>query len=410
MKVLHINQSDISGGAAIAGYRLHQSLVCQGIDSKLLVDQVKVNSDRIINLDRKRVTEELLSRFPDYLGLNYIAIFNSFKINKSSDYQNTDILNFHNLHGRYFNYLALPKLTQNKPAIYTLHDMWSLTGHCAYSFDCHKWKLGCGHCPYPDTYPEVKRDSTTLEWKLKNWAYQRSNLTIICPSQWLANQAQKSMLNQYPIHHIPYGINIQDFQPLDKALCRQVLNIPPNKRVLLFSAQSLKDLRKGGDLLLNALKQIPLSLKQDLILLTFGDGGEKFQDLMDIPILGLGYISGDHLKSIAYSVADLFILPTRADNLPLVLQESMACGTPMLAFDVGGVADLVRPGITGLLAKPEDAQDLSLKIIELLEDDTFHQQMAQHCRKIAVAEYSIELQAKRYIEVYRQTIDAFHNS
>jgi len=410
MNILHVNQSDISGGAAIASYRLHQSLISHNIDSTLLVDQQKVNSDHVIQLQRKRTIEELLLRLPAYLGLNYISIFSSFQINRLVCYKNANLLNFHNLHSGYFNYLSIVKLTQAKPAVYTLHDMWSFTGHCAYSFDCQKWKTGCGECPYPDAYPPIKYDNTALEWKLKSWVYKRSNLTIVCPSQWLADQAQQSMLNRFTIHHIPHGINTQNFKPIDTNLCRQVLNVPPNKKVILFGAQGLKDLRKGGDLLLEALKQLPQSLKQDLLLLTFGDGGENFQALVDIPVLGLGYISGDRLKSIAYSAADLFIFPTRADIFGLVLLESMTCSTPIVSFNVNAVPELVRPGVTGLLAKPEDAKDLSLKIIELLEDDILRKKMAQRCREIAVTEYSIELQAKRYIEVYRQTIDAFHNS
>ena len=404
MKILHINQSDISGGASIAGYRLHQSLINRNIDSKLLVDQQKINSDHVLTLDRKRVTEDLISRFSDSFGLNYIFVFNSFQILKQSIYKNADILNFHNLHGGYFNYLAMAKLTQSKSAVFTLHDMWSFTGHCAYSFDCQKWKTGCGQCPYPETYPKIKRDSTALEWKLKKWVYQHSNLAIVCPSQWLTEQAEQSILNCFPIHHIPNGINIQEYQPLDPDICRQVLDLPLNKKILLFGAQSLSDPRKGGDLLLKSLQNIPQSLKQDLILLTFGDGGEQFQSHIDITVLSLGYISGDRLKSIAYSAADLFLFPTRADNLPLVLQESMACGTPLISFHVGGVPELVRSGVTGELAQPENILEFTQKIIELLEDTNKREVLSKNCRHIAKTEYSIELQTDRYVQLYQQCL------
>jgi glycosyltransferase involved in cell wall biosynthesis len=113
------------------------------------------------------------------------------------------------------------------------------------------------------------------------------------------------------------------------------------------------------------------------------------------------YVSSDHLKAIAYSAADLFIFPTRADNLPLVLQESMACGTPMVSFNIGGVPDLVRPGETGYLAAPEDTTDFRNGIIELLEDSALRHQMAENCRTIALAEYTIEQQADRYIALYQ---------
>jgi glycosyltransferase involved in cell wall biosynthesis len=404
MKILHINQSDVGGGAAIAGYRLHQGLLEQGIDSKLLVGTVKLDSDRISTFPRKQRIEKQLFRITNRLGLNYINLVSSFDIPKHKFYQDADILNFHNLHTGYFNYLAIPRLTEAKPTFFTLHDMWSFTGHCAYSYDCDKWKIGCGKCPYPDTYPAIYRDNTRLEWKLKDWVYSKSNITIVAPSRWLTEQAKASMLNRFPIHHIPHGINTNAYQPLDPLLCRNLLGIPENKKVLLFGAESLKDSRKGGDLLLKALQMLPQSLKSETIILTFGSGGETIASQIDTPTINLGYVSSDRLKSLAFSAADLFIFPTRADNLPLVLQESMASGTPMVSFDIGGVSDLVRHNITGYLAKPEDTQDFSNGIVNLLEDDQLRQTMSQNCRKIALEEYNLERQAKRYIELYQEVL------
>jgi glycosyltransferase involved in cell wall biosynthesis len=404
MNVLHINQSDISGGAAIAGYRLHQGLLAQGIDSRLLVGRVETNSDRIAAVPSKYRTEKQLLRVTSRLGFNYLNLVSSFDIPKHSFYKNADILNFHNLHTGYFNYLAIPALTENKPAVFTLHDMWSFTGHCAYSYDCDRWKTGCGKCPYPDTYPTIARDNTHLEWKLKNWLYSRSNLTIVTPSHWLTEQAQQSMLNRFRVHHIPYGIDTEAYQPLDPQQCRSVLGIPTSKKVLMFGAESLKDSRKGGDLLLLALQNLPASLKTETVLLTIGNAGEAISEAVGIATLNLGYVSSDRLKSIAYSAADLFIFPTRADNLPLVLQESMACGTPMVSFKIGGVPDLVRPNVTGYLATPEDADDFSNGIVQLLEDEKQRDEMRQNCRAIALEEYPLELQAKRYLEFYHQIL------
>lgn len=404
MKILHINQSDISGGAAIAGYRLHQGLLAQEIDSKMLVENVKTDSDRIETVPRKTRIENQLYRFTRYSGLNDINLFSSFDIPNHKFYQDADILNFHNLHTGYFNYLAITKLTKTKPAIFTLHDMWSFTGHCAYSYDCDRWKIGCGSCPYPDIYPAIRRDSTRIEWKLKNWIYSKSNLTIITLSHWLTEQAKASMLSRFPIHHIPNGIDTNAYQPLDRHLCKVVLGIPQNKRVLLFGADSLKDKRKGGDLLFNALQQLPQSLRSEILLMTFGNGSEAITTELGIPTFNLGYISSDRLKSIAYSAADLFLFPTRADNLPLVLQESMACGTPMVSFDIGGVPDLVRPMVTGYLAKTEDAKDFCNGIVKLLEDDQLRQTMSDNCRAIALAEYSLKLQSERYIKLYKEIL------
>jgi glycosyltransferase involved in cell wall biosynthesis len=404
MKVLHINQSDIAGGAAIAGYRLHQGLLAQGIDSRLLVGTVKTSSDRVAATPSKPSVEREIFRLTNRLGLNYLNVISSFDIPKHSFYKEADILNFHNLHTGYFNYLVIPLLTENKSAIFTLHDMWSFTGHCAYSYDCNRWKMGCGKCPYPEVQPYVYRDNTHLEWKLKNWVYSRSNLTIVTVSRWLTEQAKQSMLNRFPIHHIPYGIDTEAYQPLEAEQCRSLLGIPTGKKVLMFGAESLKDSRKGSDLLLKALFSLPESLKAETVLLTLGNDGEAISEAAGMATLNLGYVSSDRLKAVAYSAADLFIFPTRADNLPLVLQESMACGTPMVSFKIGGVPDLVRPGVTGYLATPEDAQDFCNGIVQLLEDEALRDRMSQNCRAIALAEYPLELQAQRYIELYRQAM------
>ncbi|MEH2163388.1 MAG: glycosyltransferase family 4 protein [Nostoc sp.] len=404
MKVLHINQSDIGGGAAIAGYRLHQGLLAQGINSRLLVGEVKTSSDRVAVVPSKRRIENQLYRITGRSGLNYINVLGSFDIAKHSFYQEADIINFHNLHTGYFNYLSIPSLTKNKPAVFTLHDMWSFTGHCAYSYDCDRWKTGCGQCPYPETYPAISRDNTPLECKLKNWVYSRSNLTVVAPSKWLVEQVKQSMLNRFPIHHIPNGIDTEAYQPLDPEQCRSILSIPLCKKVLMFGSEDIKDRRKGGDLLLKALQSLPDSLKAEISLLIMGNGGEAISETVGMPNLNLGYINSDRLKSIAYSAADLFIFPTRADNLPLVLQESMACATPMVSFKIGGVPDLVRHGVTGYLAQPEDTQDFCNGIIQLLEDENLRQSMADNCRAIALEEYSLEVQAQRYIELYRQVL------
>jgi glycosyltransferase involved in cell wall biosynthesis len=404
MKVLHINQSDIGGGAAIAGHRLHQSLLTKGIQSRQLVGQKETKSDLIAQVPRTPHLERNLQRITHRLGLNYLHNQTTHNITPHPFYRQADILNFHNLHTGYFNYLAIDNLTAQKPAVYTLHDMWSFTGHCAYTYNCTKWQTGCGKCPDLDSYPSVARDNTAIEWKLKNWVYSRSNLTIVCPSQWLTEQAQKSILNRFPIHHIPNGIDTTLYQPLNKQQCCTALNLPPNKQILLFGAANLADLRKGGDLLHKALINLPQQIKDNTIILTLGGSSETLESTIGIPTLSLGYVTSDRLKALIFSAADLFIFPTRADNLPLVLQESMACGTPMVSFKIGGVPDLVRPGITGYLATPEDPEDFRNGIIQLLENHHLRETMGENCRSIALAEYSLEQQSDRYIQLYRSLL------
>ncbi|PSB59042.1 glycosyltransferase family 4 protein [Chamaesiphon polymorphus] len=405
MKILHINQSDIGGGAAIAASRLHQGLLARGKSSKLLVGEALTSDPNVEVIDQNINLNKQLFRLNGRFGLLYINILSTFDIPKHPFYQEADILNLHNLHGSngWFNYLALGQLTKSKPAILTLHDMWSFTGHCAYSYDCDRWKIGCGKCPYPDRYPHIYADNTKLEWKLKDWVYNHANLTIVAPSQWLAAEARASMLGRYDVYCIPNGIDTEDYKPIETPECRQALGLPLDKKIIMFGATDLNDARKGGDLLLKSLQNLPESIKSETILLTFGSGGEEIAQQVGMKVVNLGYLNNDREKSIAYSAADLFIFPTRADNLPLVLQESIACGTPMVSFKIGGVPDLVRPGVTGYLAEPEDPIDLCNGIVELLKDDRLRQVMSVNCREIALAEYALHLQAQRYAELY-QTI------
>ncbi|AFY77060.1 glycosyltransferase [Pleurocapsa sp. PCC 7327] len=404
LKVLHINQSDLSGGAAIASYSLHRGLLDRGIDSRLLVGRSQSKSDRVATIPRKHRLENPIASITRPLGFNYVQYVGAFDILKHEFYQNADLLNFHNLHGGTFNYLAIPLLTENKPAVFTLHDMWSFTGHCSYSYDCDRWKIGCGRCPYPHIYPAIKKDNTRLVWKLKDWVYRRSDLTVVTPSRWLAGLAKLSMLNRFPIHHIPNGIDVDAYQPRDPAICKELLGIQADKKVLMFGADSIKDPRKGSNILLQALSSLPASVKAETILLTIGNSSEAISEVVGIETLNLGYVSHARFKAIAYSAADLFIFPTRADNLPLMLQESMSCGTPMVSFKIGGVPDLVRPGITGYLAEPGNASDLNNGIVQLLEDNSLRERMSRECRAIALAEYSLDLQIRRYIDLYEQIL------
>jgi len=404
MKILHINKSDIIGGAAIAGYRLHQGLLAHDVDSYMLVDKRKLNDIRVEKIKGHRCLDGVMLLIGQQIGLNYLLLLRGLDLYKHSLYKIADVINLHNLHNGYFNYITLPRIASSKPVVYTLHDMWSFTGHCAYSYDCEKWITGCGSCPYPDTYPRIRLDNTRIEWKLKRRVYSKCNLNIVTPSRWLARLASKSMLKDFPIHHIPNGLNIDVFQPYEKKLSRDRLGIKASSNVLMFAAENLTDPRKGSELLHEAITGFPDDLKRNTIILTFGKSGGQLPKI-GMQTIELGYIEDDAKKVLAFSAADIFVFPSLADNLPLVLQESMACGTPMVAFDVGGIPELVRPGITGYLAKKISVSDFRNMIISLLIDKTKRNYMTTMCRKIAVDEYSIEKQVNSYLRLYNKLIN-----
>lgn len=411
MKVLHIHSSDFigGGGGTIAMERLHTGLREKDIDSKIVCGRKTTQSPystAIPKLQHFRSAEKGLKKVTTELGLHDLHHFNSFFVKGMEEYKQADILHFHGTHG-YFNYLALPALTKNKPAVFTFHDMWALTGHCTYSYDCERWQTGCGRCPYPEVHPPIKRDNTRLEWKLKQWIFNRANLSVVVLNKWLAEKVTHSILSHFPLYHIPNGVDMEVYKPLNTNQSRSRLGIPPHKKVLMFMALDLKDYRKGADLLLKSLQNLPASLKSNIVLLLMGRDGKVLAEAVDLKTVDLGYVRDEHVKAAAYSAADLFVFPTRADNLPLVLQESMACGTPMVSFDVGGVPELVRPGQTGYLAKPESAEDFKKGIIKLLKDDQLRHNLSKQCRVIAVEEYSLALQVKRHINMYKSVVQNF---
>ena len=402
MKVLLIHLSDgyLGGGGGIAMFRLHLGLRKAGIDSRILCRTKTNDSPYISELPRQPRLETLLKKVTSELGLNDIHLISSFKVKDEAVYQEADVIDFQGIHTRTLSYLALPALTKNKPAVFTMHDMWAFTGHCAYSYDCERWKIGCGQCPYPDIHPAIKRDGTRLELWLKKWAYNRSDLVFAAPSRWLVEQAKQSAIGQFPIYLIPNSVDTEIYQPLDPEECRAKLGIPPGKNVLMFAALKLDNHRKGGDLLLKALQSLPDSLKTETVLLTIGHGSEALAEIVGIPMINLGYVHDDCQKAMAYSAADLFLFPTRADIFGLVSIESQACGTPVISFRVGGVPDNVHPGLTGYLAEPENAEQFRDGIIQLLEDKPLRNYMGEQCRAIALKEYRLELQVQRYIELY----------
>ncbi len=408
MEVLQVSETDYGrGGGTIVMERLQKGLIRSGVGCRILCGSKLLDSPLSVQIPRRRVPEGILRRLLSVSGLDHIHYVRSFGISKMPAFREADVLHIHGIHGGFFSYLALPALTRQKPGVFTLHDMWAFTGHCTYSSDCRRWESGCGSCPYPDAWPPVKQDITGWEWKLKKWAFNRSNLTIVVPSLWMMEQAKRSLLGNLPIRYIPNGIDTREYHPFDREQCRRMLGIEPGRKVIMFTAMRLdlsdySGYRKGGDLLVKALNLLPKSLKSETVLLLLGSMGASLAQASGIEANYLGYIESDRLKAIAYSAADLFIQPTREDNAPLTLLEAMACGTPMVSFRVGGVPELARPDVTGYLAEPEDFEGLSRGMARLLEDNDLRAQMSRNCREIALKEFDLQLHVDRHIELYRQ--------
>lgn len=292
-------------------------------------------------------------------------------------------------------------LPNEKVLIWTLHDMASFTGGCCHAMGCPKFIDGCGVCPQLGSTTEHDLSRDVWQRKKKYYsALDSDKFHIVTPSQWLSGELKRSpLLGRFPTSVIPYGLDLEVFKPRDREVSREVLGIPMAAKVILFVSNGSVRL-KGFHVLLDALDG--LDANSGVFLLSIGfDSGTVLQRFKHIHIAS---IKDEGLMSLIYSAADLFVLPSLADNLPNTMLESMACGTPVVAFATGGIPEGVRPGITGLLAKAGDATELREAILGLLGNEDRRLEMAANCRKVALAEYSLELQAKRYVELYESML------
>ncbi len=383
-------------------HRLHRRLLRLGIDSKILVLHDDGSAPDVSRLPRIETLslERRVRSVTGRLGLNDVHRLGSFLLDRHTFFQNADLVHFHCMHSGTFSYLALPKVATSRPCVLSLHDTWAFTGHCGYSYECERWKTGCGDCPHPEEDPAIARDATRLEWRMKTRAFLRSGIRLISKCDWTTRMARVSALRDLRLSEIPYGVDTDVYRPRGRAQSRDVLGLPQDRYVLLFSAPNLTSRRKGADLLIRALRELPTEVASRTVLLTMGKRGAELAQGAGLPARDLGYLDDDHLKAIAYSAADLFLFPTRADVFGLASIESQACATPVVSFRVGGVPDHVRPGETGWLAEPEDVLGFRDGIALLLENETVLRRMSETCRNVVLGEYDLTLEATRHVDLY----------
>lgn len=421
MNILHINTVSSVGGAARAMYRLHEELKRQGHTSSILA-----GTSNTTELDIFVIAEVIKSRYSFlgrvidslgrlvdmHLGIPYTWYRSTKHVLETDPFQRAQVVHLHNLHGDYFNYHLLPTMSSNKVVVWTLHDMWPLTGHCAYAYDCERWKSECHECPLlkePKRKlvepPPKKKDHTRQIFRAKRRLYQETELHIATPSRWLYGLVQESILAEAAsIQCIPNGIDLNVFRPLDQTMAREALEIPLDAKTILCVTQRNPDGRKGFRYLADALMSI--ADREPVVLVTVGS-----QKTIDVNLDGLrrrdlGLLSDERLMCQAYNAADVFVFPTLADNQPLMLLEAMACGTPSVSFDVGGVSEAVRHNDSGYLARSADAADLARGITTLLADEHLRDRMGRRGREIAEAEYSLQVQARRYAALYQQALQS----
>jgi glycosyltransferase involved in cell wall biosynthesis len=401
LNVLHISESDAAGGAGRAAYKLHRGLNGLGHVSRMLVGR-KVTPDTDIRPLKRNLLWRVLDRASgelfDLLSLQYVFYPSSFGVLADAWFRSASVVQLHNLHGSYFGFTALPAISRLRPVVWQLHDQWGLTGHVAYSLDCERWRRGCGACPYLDEYPRLRNDTTALLYRLKDRVYSGSRLTLVVPSRWMADIVDASpLLGRFPVRYIPTGIDTAVFRPGDRDEARRRLRLPLDRRIVFFAAANINERRKGLHLLAEALRR----LEDPPLLLVAGSGTVA----RGIETRYLGSVLDEEVLADAYRAADLFAVPTLADVLTQTAPESIACGTPCVSFDRGGVIDVVRHLETGYQAKFGDVDELARGLTTLLGDDELRARLSARCREIAETEFSVDLQVQRYAGLYEELLD-----
>lgn len=417
MKVIIVNTSDIRGGAAIAAFRLFKALRVKLPETLMLVGEKLSNTDHIKRLDIGFYNRSAF-KFRFYLERVYYIFkakskdlwfsFSPANVGQDISYlpviKNADIIHLHWINGGFLSLKSLSKIAKTgKPIVWTLQDMWAFTGGCHYAGTCTHFMKECGDCKFLK-YPS-KGDLSNQILKRKREIFSRANISFVASSNWMAENAKKSnLIGNCRIEVLPNPINTETFKPADKKEIRDQLGLPNDRFLILSGAANLKDKRKGFIYLQQALAKMvnaDENVSNTFGLITFGKSSEVENSV--IPLYPQSYLNDDEAIARLYQAADVYVIPTLEDNLPSTVMESLACGTPVVAFNTGGIPDMVDHKISGYLAEFKNTDDL-ISGINWVKNNSELPVIKENCRKKVLKNFTMEIIAERYINFYKSII------
>jgi len=408
LKILFINKYDISGGAGIAAYRLSKGLEEYfQTENNFLVGIKRSNLTNVYSTRRPGI-ENFIERGTNYLlnklGLQYKFLpFSTGRIIHLTKELNPDVISLHNTHGGYFETTLLEELSKTAPIIWTLHDMWAFTANAAHTFGDESWKELKSGKNEKKHFPQIGFNTGKWLIRQKKEIYRKSDITITCPSIWLYQLAKQSPLfHGKNILHIQNGIDISIFKKYNDSDMRSKLNIPKDSKVLAFIAEKgMQSEFKGGNDLLKILEGMNERLTEKVHLIIMGLGNfdilNKFSNFI---VHKTGYIFSEELVAKYLSAADIFIYPTKADNLPSTLIESLACETPAVTFDIGGCGEIIIDNFNGYLIRPFKIQSFIEKTLFLLFDNNKRQTFGLNGTRYVQDNFSIRTMTEKYYDLF----------
>lgn len=421
MRLAQVSYFDVAGGAAQAAYRLHRGLVDLGAASTMLVYQRDTDDPTVAvvqpdpEADAAHREDVRATFVADSEGLDVLRApgFIPFHTGRAvagpaleRAVHDADVVNLHWVRALVDWQTFFASRPRRQAVVWTLHDMHPFTGGCHYAAACDGFARTCGACPVLNSPPGRADDLSTRVQRRKVAAlraFSGAALHIVSPSRWLADQAARStVFAGLPVSVIPYGLDTVRFHPgVDGAAARHALEIGPDTTVILFVAQAVTDRRKGLDVLDAALGR--LAPRNDVLILVVGDGTFPFTG--GWPARHIGPVADPAALARLYALADLTVVPSREDNLPNTVLESLASGTAVLGSRIGGIADMITDGENGALAPPDDIPAWSAALDRLLADPETLAAMGRRGRARAERDHALSVQARRYLDLYGQLLD-----
>ncbi len=402
LRIVHVNLFDALGGASSTAWTLMNHMPSQGHEVHIFAHQKTTDDPRVVPLpflqtdwQKKMLHEQSKQGLFDLYSAALLQVI------AHPLFEQADIIHLHCINGGYFSFLLLPFLTA-KPTVWTLHDPLAFTGGCYNTDDCSNWQSNwCAKCPLDEKGNVVKPQRELIQI-LKASIYKMADFTVVCPSQWLQKQAQASILKSHEIQLIPYGIDLAAYKPGNKAEIRAKLGISADDQIIMFAAHGgFNDPRKGSKFLIEALEILHEKYPK-LLLVNVGTIEHSVTRHLPVQQMDLPFISDQEKLVQYYQAADLFVTPALAENLGLTAIEASACGTPVVAFAIGGTPEIVIHKETGYLAKKGDSEDLAYGISYFLDDTAMRQRAGEVARQRAVEKFSDRRMVDDYIHLYEK--------
>ena len=413
MRVLIVNTSERTGGAAVAANRLMMALNNNGVKAKMLVRDKESDSLTVVGLPKSPMLnwhflwERLVIFFHCRFSRKHlfeIDLANTGSdITKLREFQEADVIHLHWINQGMLSLSGIRKILKSgKPVVWTMHDIWPATAICHLTLNCRNFTTHCHNCRLLPGKGSSS-DLSTSVWRKKEKMLEDSSIYFVTCSHWLEQEAKASaLLRGQKIVSIPNPIDTHIYRSGDKQTARKNLGLPEDKRLILFVSQRVTNKNKGMDYLIDACRQL-----EDYELVILGGHAEEVVDQLPLKAHPLGYVNDERRIVEIYQAVDVFVLPSLSENLPNTIMEAMACGVPCVGFKVGGIPEEIDHKRNGYVAEYRDSDDLARGIRWILSEADYDQLSQEAVRKVAHS-YSQQSVAISYLDVYHQAMAFKH--